>query len=72
MTIVISLGGSIVAPQEGPSGLFLLQFRNVLLSWLEAENRKAIICGWRWIRGPSVAESLQGIYRASRREGNKQ
>ncbi|GAB6275565.1 MAG: UMP kinase [Rectinema sp.] len=59
MTIVISLGGSIVAPQEGPSGLFLLQFRNVLLSWLEAENRKAIIV----VGGGSAARQWQKAYK---------
>jgi uridylate kinase len=59
MTIVISLGGSIVAPPEGPSGFFLVQFRNVLLSWLKADNRKAIIV----VGGGAAARTWQKAYR---------
>jgi uridylate kinase len=59
MTIVISLGGSIVAPQGGPNGSFLLQFRNVLLSWLEADNRKAIIV----VGGGAAARQWQKAYK---------
>jgi len=59
MTIVISLGGSIVAPPEGPSGSFVLQFRNVLLSWLKANDSKAIIV----VGGGSAARQWQKAYR---------
>lgn len=57
--IVISLGGSIVAPQEGPSGLFLLQFRNTLLSWLRGDDRRAIIV----VGGGAAARNWQKAYR---------
>ena len=59
MTIVISLGGSIVAPQEGPSGLFLYDFRNVLLSWLNREDHKVIIV----VGGGYAARQWQKAYK---------
>ncbi|OQB97005.1 MAG: Uridylate kinase [Spirochaetes bacterium ADurb.Bin110] len=59
MTIVISLGGSIVAPQEGPSGLFLYNFRNVLLSWLNGEDHKVIIV----VGGGYAARQWQKAYK---------
>ncbi len=59
MTIVISLGGSIVAPQEGPSGLFLYDFRNVLLSWLNIEDHKVIIV----VGGGYAARQWQKAYK---------
>lgn len=57
--IVISLGGSIVAPQEGPSGIFLMQFRNILLSWLHGDDRRAIIV----VGGGAAARNWQKAYR---------
>jgi len=59
MTIVISLGGSIVAPHEGPSGLFLYDFRNVLLSWLNREDHKVIIV----VGGGYAARQWQKAYK---------
>ena len=59
MTIVISLGGSIVAPQEGPSGVFLYDFRNVLLSWLNREDHKVIIV----VGGGYAARQWQKAYK---------
>lgn len=59
MTIVISLGGSIVAPQEGPSGIFLYDFRNVLLSWINGGNNKAIIV----VGGGYAARQWQKAYK---------
>jgi len=59
MTIVISLGGSIVAPQEGPSGIFLYDFRNVLLSWINGGDHKAIIV----VGGGYAARQWQKAYK---------
>ncbi len=59
MTVVISLGGSIVAPQGGPDGLFLLRFRQVLTSWLDADDRKAILV----VGGGSAARQWQKAYK---------
>jgi len=59
MTVVISLGGSIVAPQGGPDGLFLSRFRKVLTSWLDADDRKAILV----VGGGSAARQWQKAYK---------
>lgn len=59
MTIVISLGGSIVAPQEGPDGLFLSRFRKVLQAWLDADDRKAILV----VGGGAAARQWQNAYK---------
>ena len=59
MTIVISLGGSIVAPQGGPDGVFLSRFREILLSWLEKTEGKAIVV----VGGGTAARQWQKAYR---------
>ena len=43
MTYVLSLGGSIVAPPEGPDVPFLLELRTRLDSWLEVEASRRLI-----------------------------
>lgn len=43
MTYVLSLGGSIVAPPEGPDVEFMLRFRAGLASWLDADASRRII-----------------------------
>lgn len=56
MTCVLSLGGSIVAPPEGPDVAFLVDFRQRLESWLaEAVDRRAILV----IGGGGPARSYQ-------------
>lgn len=59
MTLVISLGGSIVAPPNGPDGNFLLQIKELLASWLEQGDRKAILV----VGGGSAARLWQNAYR---------
>lgn len=56
MTCVLSLGGSIVAPPEGPDVPFLVEFRRRLESWLVAgSDRRAILV----IGGGGPARSYQ-------------
>jgi uridylate kinase len=43
MTYVLSLGGSIVAPPEGPDIQFMLRFRESLASWLAADASRRVI-----------------------------
>ncbi|MCX7028131.1 MAG: UMP kinase [Spirochaetes bacterium] len=43
MTYVLSLGGSIVAPAEGPDVPFLVELRSRLESWLAAEPSRRLI-----------------------------
>lgn len=64
MPIVISLGGSIVAPAEGPDFKFLLNFRKVLISVLEKTGDRAILV----IGGGSPARKWQNAYREFRLE----
>ncbi len=59
MTLVISLGGSIVAPPNGPDGHFLLKFKALLRSWLAQGDRKAILV----VGGGSAARLWQSAYR---------
>ncbi|MCX8013966.1 MAG: UMP kinase [Rectinema sp.] len=59
MPVVISLGGSIVAPAEGPDPRFLLRFRNVLLSVLEKSGDRAILV----VGGGSPARKWQNAYK---------
>lgn len=59
MIVVISLGGSIVAPHGGPDGLFLSRFRKVLLAWLDADDRKAILV----VGGGAAARQWQNAYK---------
>jgi len=59
MTLVISLGGSIVAPPNGPDGLFLLKFKALLKSWLAQGDRKAILV----VGGGTAARLWQSAYR---------
>jgi uridylate kinase len=42
MTKVISLGGSIVAP-EGPDPAFIASFRDLVAAWLEADKERRLI-----------------------------
>ena len=56
MTCVLSVGGSIVAPPQGPDVDFLVEFRNRLGSWLSAASeRRAILV----IGGGGPARSYQ-------------
>ena len=56
MTCVLSVGGSIIAPPEGPDVAFLVEFRNRLGSWLSAASeRRAILV----IGGGGPARSYQ-------------
>lgn len=56
MTCVLSVGGSIVAPPEGPDVAFLADFRNRLGAWLNAaSDRRAILV----IGGGGPARSYQ-------------
>ncbi len=59
MTLVISLGGSIVAPPNGPNGLFLLKFKALLRSWLAQGDRKAILV----VGGGTAARLWQNAFR---------
>lgn len=43
MSYVLSLGGSIVAPPEGPDTTFLLNFRASLEAWLDADSSRRLI-----------------------------
>jgi uridylate kinase len=43
MTFVISLGGSILSPPEGPDVPFLVAFRSRLASWLDKDEQRRII-----------------------------
>ncbi|HWR12531.1 MAG TPA: UMP kinase [Rectinemataceae bacterium] len=57
MTCVLSLGGSIVAPPEGPDVAFLVEFRKRLETWLaKAMDRRMILV----IGGGGPARSYQG------------
>ena len=60
MTYVLSLGGSIIAPPEGPDVAFLVEFRKHLESWLESDADRRIILV---IGGGNPARSYQGAYR---------
>ncbi|MFA5852095.1 MAG: UMP kinase [Spirochaetales bacterium] len=56
MTCVLSVGGSIVAPPEGPDLAFLVEFRNRIGAWLSAASeRRAILV----IGGGGPARSYQ-------------
>lgn len=59
MTLVISLGGSIVAPPDGPDGLFLLKFKELLRSWLDGGDRRAILV----VGGGTAARLWQNAFR---------
>lgn len=60
MTFVVSLGGSIVAPPEGPDISFLVEFKKRLASWLAAaDDRKLILV----IGGGGPARVYQHAYR---------
>ena len=43
MTYVLSLGGSIVAPPEGPDVSFLVELRSRLEAWLCADPSRRLI-----------------------------
>lgn len=60
MTYVLSLGGSIIAPPEGPDLAFIVEFRKHLESWLkhDADRRVILVVG-----GGSPARSYQNAYR---------
>ncbi|HWP69159.1 MAG TPA: UMP kinase [Rectinemataceae bacterium] len=60
MTYVLSLGGSIIAPPEGPDLAFIVEFRQHLESWLklDADRRIILVVG-----GGSPARSYQNAYR---------
>lgn len=56
MTCVLSVGGSIVAPPQGPDVAFLAEFRERLEAWLSrADDRRAILV----IGGGGPARSYQ-------------
>jgi uridylate kinase len=60
MTSVLSLGGSIVSPPEGPDAAFLAEFRARLETWLDADPGRRIILV---IGGGGPARSFQNAYR---------
>ncbi len=60
MTYVVSLGGSIVSPVEGPSAAFLADFRARLESWLDRDETRRIILV---VGGGGPARSHQGAFR---------
>jgi uridylate kinase len=57
--VVISLGGSIIAPQEGIDTAFLKAFRRVLLARVKKGTRFILICG-----GGATARNYQRAARA--------
>ncbi|MCX7775230.1 MAG: UMP kinase [Rectinemataceae bacterium] len=59
MIAVISLGGSILAPKEGPDAEFLIAFKQALSLWLDSGNHKAIIV----VGGGAPARIWQQAYR---------
>lgn len=60
MTSVLSLGGSIVSPPEGPDAAFLADFRARLETWLDAAPDRRIILV---IGGGGPARSFQNAFR---------
>lgn len=60
MTYVVSFGGSIVSPAEGPSAKFLAEFRARLESWLAQDTTRRIILV---VGGGGPARSHQGAFR---------
>lgn len=60
MTYVVSLGGSIVSPIEGPDAAFLAELRRRLESWLEREPSRRIILV---VGGGGPARSYQAAFR---------
>ncbi len=60
MTYVVSLGGSIVAPPEGPDVAFLAEFRKRLASWVGEDAGRRIILV---IGGGNPARTYQNAYR---------
>lgn len=60
MTSVLSLGGSIVSPPEGPDAAFLAEFRRRLETWLCADPGRRIILV---IGGGGPARSFQNAFR---------
>lgn len=59
-TFVLSLGGSIVAPPEGPDAAYLADLRKRMESWLERNNGSRIVLV---VGGGGPARSYQGACR---------
>jgi len=59
MTIVISLGGSIVAPKDGPNSVFLRKFKSTIVSWLNGHDRSIILV----VGGGAPAREWQNAFR---------
>ena len=68
MTYVLSLGGSIVAPPEGPDVAFLVEFRGRLEAWLGADETRRVILV---IGGGGPARSYQNALKEFRRRRNE-
>lgn len=61
MTYVLSLGGSIVAPPEGPDARFLADFAARMEKWLDARNDRRVIVV---VGGGTAARTYQAAYRS--------
>jgi len=60
MTYVVSLGGSIISPPEGPDVAFIVEFRKRLESWLRSDADRRIILV---VGGGNPARLYQNAYR---------
>jgi len=64
MTFILSLGGSIVAPPEGPDVAFLVEFRTRLEAWLSSAGDRRLVLV---IGGGGPARSYQSALKEFRR-----